>query len=388
MGYEIITGKINKAKKIVVYGPEGIGKSTFASMFPNSLFIDTEGSTNNMEVRRFPRPTSWSMLGEELQQIIKDKPCGTLVIDTIDWAENLCIEHICAKAGKNGIEDFGYGNGYVYEKEEFAKFLNRLEEVIEAGINVVLTAHAQLRKFTQPDEIGEYDRWELKLGKKTGSVISPLVKEWADLLLFVNYKTMAVAIDKDGKKFKAQGNARVMYTEHHPCWDAKNRFSLAPELPFNYSEIEHLFKASEKKPDKVAETKYWCHSKTMQTFIGAVSPGEEYFEITHKDYTDIQKAREEMAKTSSPEAPAPSESAPAKNTANDGTDYDGIPTDLVTLMKASGITEEEIREAVSLKGYYPKDTPIANYDDGFINGVLIGAWDKIKAFILDKRAPF
>ena len=388
MGYEIIAGKINKAKKVVVYGPEGIGKSTFASMFPNPLFIDTEGSTNNMEVKRLPRPTSWTMLGEELQQVIKDKPCGTLVVDTIDWAENLCIEHICAKAGKNGIEDFGYGNGYVYEKEEFAKLLNRLEEVIEAGINIVLTAHAQLRKFTQPDEIGEYDRWELKLGKKTGSVISPLVKEWADLLLFVNYKTMAVAVDKDGKKFKAQGNARVMYTEHHPCWDAKNRFDLAPELAFSFSEIAHLFNVSNEKSEKAEEIKYWCHPQTLQIFAGAVAPGDEYFEITYDDYVNMQKAQEEAKKTTLSESTVKAKPIPDDNSDNTAKDYDGIPTELVTLMKASGITEEEIREAVSLKGYYPKDTPIANYDDGFITGVLIGAWDKIKAFILDKRAPF
>lgn len=103
------------------------------------------------------------------------------------------------------IEDFGYGNGYVYTKEEFGRFLNKLSDLIEVGINVVLTAHAQLRKFEQPDELGAYDRWELKLGKKTQSQTSPLVKEWADMLLFANYKTFSVAVGKDGKKHKGQG---------------------------------------------------------------------------------------------------------------------------------------------------------------------------------------
>ena len=51
---EIIKGKIATAKKVVIYGPEGIGKSTFASKFPNPLFIDTEGSTNSMDVARLP----------------------------------------------------------------------------------------------------------------------------------------------------------------------------------------------------------------------------------------------------------------------------------------------------------------------------------------------
>lgn len=215
---EITRGKIQKAKKVVIYGPEGIGKSTFAARFPGAVFIDTEGSTNDMDVARLPRPTSWNMLFDEIEYIkTHTDECRTLVIDTIDWAELLCVEHICAVHNKKGIEDFGYGNGYVYTKEEFGRFLNKLSDLIEVGINVVLTAHAQLRKFEQPDELGAYDRWELKLGKKTQSQTSPLVKEWADMLLFANYKTFSVAVGKDGKKHKGQGGKRTMYTQHHPC---------------------------------------------------------------------------------------------------------------------------------------------------------------------------
>lgn len=215
---EITRGKIPCAKKVVIYGPEGIGKSTFASQFPEPVFIDTEGSTNSMDVARLPKPTSWQMLLDEIQYI-KSHPdvCKTLVIDTIDWAESMCIQCICDKHQKSGIEDFGYGNGYVYTKEEMGRFLNRLSEVVEAGVNVVLTAHAQIRKFEQPDELGAYDRWELKLGKKTSSQTSPLIKEWADMLLFANYKTFSIAVDDKGQKRKAQGGERVMYTSHHAC---------------------------------------------------------------------------------------------------------------------------------------------------------------------------
>lgn len=110
---EIITGKQATALKIVVYGPEGIGKSTFASKFPRPVFIDTEGSTKHMEVARTPRPTSWAMLMEQVRYF-RDRPgeYGTLVIDTADWAEQLCITDLCARSKKPGIEDFGYGKGY------------------------------------------------------------------------------------------------------------------------------------------------------------------------------------------------------------------------------------------------------------------------------------
>ena len=47
---DITSGKIESAQKVIIYGPEGIGKSTFASKFPSPLFSDTEGSTKHMDV--------------------------------------------------------------------------------------------------------------------------------------------------------------------------------------------------------------------------------------------------------------------------------------------------------------------------------------------------
>ena len=209
---EIIRGVIPCAKKVVIYGPEGIGKSTFASKFPDPVFIDTEGSTNSMDVARLPKASSWQMLLDQVDYV-RTHPtmCKTLVIDTIDWAESMCIRHICDKHRKSGIEDFGYGNGYVYVKEELGKFLNQLTEVVDAGVNVVLTAHAQIRKFEQPDELGAYDRWELKLGKKTASQTSPLIKEWADMLLFAGGKPVFY----EPPELKAARQKLVAYLGQH-----------------------------------------------------------------------------------------------------------------------------------------------------------------------------
>ena len=124
---QITKGKRARAQKVVVYGPEGIGKSTFASQFPGAVFIDTEGSTDNMDVSRLDKPSSYTMLKNEIAWV-KANPtcCKTLIIDTIDWAESLIVDDICALHQKKGIEDFGYGNGYVYVKEELGRFLNSL----------------------------------------------------------------------------------------------------------------------------------------------------------------------------------------------------------------------------------------------------------------------
>ena len=372
---EIIRGKRPGAKKVVCYGPEGIGKSTFAARFPDPVFIDTEGSTRDMDVARTPAPTSWAMLMDQVEYICAHPGiCRTLVVDTIDWAEQMCVEHICAKHQKDGLESFGYGTGYVYVKEEFGRFLNKLSEVINAGINVVLTAHAQMRKFEQPDEMGAYDRWELKLGKKTTSQTSPLVKEWSDLLLFANYKTYSVAVDDRGKKRKAQGGSRVMYTSHHPCWDAKNRYGLPEEMPFDYAGIAWIIEGGA--------------SSDSQGTAPPQIPREPPTEPGNRADTR-GSGREEPASNGSGDAAAPGTACGMDSEKQMSviweSDPANIPQNLKDLMIRNGVCEWDIQNVVGARGYYPADTPVEKYDPGFIQGVLVGAWQKVYAMIKEMK---
>ena len=116
--------------KVVLYGPEGIGKSTLAAQFPRPLFIDTEGSTKFMDVPRTERPTSWTMLMEQVHCVWDDPGlCGTLILDTADWAEQLCMANACAAKKISSIDDLGYVKGYKYLAEEFGRLLNTLPEI-------------------------------------------------------------------------------------------------------------------------------------------------------------------------------------------------------------------------------------------------------------------
>jgi len=233
----ISTGVIPRAQKVVIYGSEGVGKTTLAASFPNPLIIDTEGGTAHMDVRRIDRPQSWEELISIVNGVAADpNVCKTLVLDTADWAEALCVAYVCQKYKQNSIESFGYGKGYTILGEEFGRLFAALDAVIASGKNVVITAHAKMRKFEQPDEQGAYDRWEMKLSKQ----VAPLLKEWCDMLLFLNYKTYVVMTEMGAKK--AQGGKRVIYTSHHPCWDAKNRHSLPDEMDLDFKNIAHLFK--------------------------------------------------------------------------------------------------------------------------------------------------
>ncbi|EAE0845943.1 ATP-binding protein [Listeria monocytogenes] len=330
---QITRGKIAKAQKVVFYGPEGIGKTTFASQFPNPLFIDTEGSTSNMDVARLEKPSSWTMLLQQIDFVKLNKPCETLVIDTIDWAERLAIEFVCSRGNKDSITKFGYGEGYIQLEEEFGKFLNRLTDLTEVGIHVVLLAHAKINKFEQPDEMGAYDRYELKLGNKTTAKTAALTKEWADMVLFANYKTVSVATDDKGKKFKAQGGKRVIYTTHHPAWDAKNRFGFPEEIDLDYKKIASVFIQS---------------STPIAPTEPTPEPVPEVPQLPHEQEEQVPESH-----------------------------LIGVPQSLADLMTQNNVTVQEIQQVVASKGYYPADTPIENYDANFISGVLVGAWPKV-----------
>lgn len=335
--FEISSGRMQKPLKMVIYGPEGIGKSSFAAQAPGALFIDTEGSTVHMDVRRLPTPQSWTMLLQEVDYVRRTPGlCQTLVIDTADWAERMARDHVCSTHNVKGLEDFSYGKGYVYLYEAMGQLLNMLTDVVNAGMNVILTAHAKMRKFEQPDELGAYDRWEMKLMKETPGMI----KEWADLVLFATYETYIVKEPGKEKssKGKAQGGARVMHTTHHPCWDAKNRHGLPDKLPLDFGQIAHLF------------------VKDARSETPATAPDPE---------PEIPFTMDEEPEQT---APPPQEST-------------GIPPALLQLMDTAGVTEEQISNAVAARGYYPAGMKIKDYDPDFVQGCLIGAWDSVLAMI-------
>lgn len=374
MAFTISRGTVPKAKKVVLYGPEGIGKTTFAAHFPDAVFIDTEGSTVDYDVARFPEPTSWQMLRDEVAEVKRNPQlCQTLVIDTADWAEHACETHVCKSGQVNSIEGFGYGKGYTYLREEFGRLLNDLTDIANNGTNVVLTAHAQMRKFEQPDELGAYDRWEMKLSKQ----VAPLVKEWANMVLFANYKTFAVKADKNSKA-KAQGGQRVMYTSHHPCWDAKNRYGLPDILPLDYEGIRSVIEGSAAPVRQAAPVQGPDPDKVQVVGQGNVMDflGENKQQPVSQQAPD-QSAKEPEEKKESPQA-------------FPGYEVDqAIPKNLRDLMVADGVGEWELQNLLSAWGYVDSLMPVRDYtkivNDGvsIIDGFLVPQWGEIRKAVAE-----
>lgn len=352
--YELITGVQQKALRVCIYGQAGIGKTTLAAEFPNPVFIDVEDGSNQLPVARMPRPTSWDMLLDEVREVrAGNVPCSSLIIDTADAAEELCIRALCSEKGWKGIEEPGYGKGYTYAAERFGRFLDLLSEVVDGGRNVVVVSHSMARKFERPDEEGAYDRYELKLSKKA----APMVKEWSDMLLFLDYKTyVETESSKDGKitKAKAKGGRRIIRTTHHPCWDAKNRFGLPDEMPLSYDGLAPYV------PDMMLGGRN-VNMEPVKEPEAAAAPTTKPSPIIDLKKIDIEKVKNESPKAD-PRDNYPAEYKP-----------------LVDLMRADGITDEMLRKAVGAKGYRPQECPVEQYPADFVQW-LTSVWSSFVTF--------
>lgn len=371
----ITRGPVRTAIKMLVYGPEGVGKTTFAAHVGGAVFIDTEGGTKHMDVARFDPPKTLEDAMEALECVKKDpEEFGAIVIDTVDWLEKLIFEAVCAEKKINNIEDLGYGKGYVYAKQKMQAILAALQEIADRGVHVVLVCHSIVRKFEQPDDMGAYDRYMLKLNEKN---IAPIVKEWVDLMLFVNYKTDVIK-GADGKTAKGRGGQkRVMYANHSACWDAKNRFGLPDEMPFDFEQIRHLF-GGERKPVEAREIEREPEpeKKPMERKMPTA---------TVEVGGTVPALPKEKPKKKGEKAPRP------ESMKSDDPGKDSLLETLWKLMQKSGVEDPLILQAVvAEKEYYDLTTQIRDYDSEFISDVLIEAWDQVNKLCQTKifNLPF
>lgn len=352
-GIQITRGSVPRPQKVVVYGPEGIGKTLLAAQFPDPLFIDTEGGTDGYDVARTQAPQSWTALKDIVRAVAAERPCGTLVLDTADWAERLLCAELCAKNKWASMEALNYGKCWQYALEEFGRLLDLLTDVRDAGVNVVVTAHAMVSKFDQPDEAASYDRWTMKMYKKDAG----LLKEWADALLFVNYKTVVEMVGEGfSAKGKARGAKRTIFTTHHAAWDAKNRWGLPDEVPLGYEAIApHVPSPTAPAPA--------AHPAAAQRAPHAPAPAPEQAPVA---------------------APAPAGDAPASIPGTEGLPAFWAPA--VQLMERDGVTPDEVRGFAVLQGHFTPDTPLANYPADYVAGLIVPQWEQVVAKVMEYRA--
>ncbi len=245
----VTKGKLSVPDCVVIYGVDGIGKTTFAAAAPDCIFLGPEKGTANQDVSRLPTVKSYNDVLINLQALQEDSHAyKSLAVDSLDWLEPLVWDKVCVDAGATNIEAAygGYGKGYVAANKIWIDFMSRLTQLRDSkGMNIILIAHCQVKVFNDPQTNSTYDRYQLKLNDKA----SALFREYVDSVLFANWETYTK--EEKGKKTKAMGDGtRLMYTERRPGYDAKSRYSLPPTLPLDWNAyVQAKSSGSPEKPE-------------------------------------------------------------------------------------------------------------------------------------------
>ncbi len=231
----IQSGREQRPPRIMIYGSEGVGKSTFGANAPSAIFVQTEDGLGEINCHKFPLATN---LGEVIAQLtaLRDEEHNfqSVVIDSADWLERIIFDEVCKEYGVRSIEkaDGGYGRGYNHALTHWRKVIALLENLRDKrNMLIILVAHAKVERFEDPENAA-YDRYTPRLHKHAASLIA----EWVDAVLFAN-KKFRVQKENDraiAAPIGADGGERIIRTVGSPACIAKNRYGLPSELPLSW----------------------------------------------------------------------------------------------------------------------------------------------------------
>lgn len=229
----ITTGTKYEPPIIVLYGPEGIGKTTIGASSKSPIFIQTENGRGKMDFASFPLCKTKQDVFSQLETLCSENHSyNTLCVDSIDWLEQLFHKEIAKIAGKPNIESIGYGAGYKMALQYWNEYLEMLTYLRdEKGMAIFQIGHASIKKYKDP-ELDQYDVYNLGIH----DAASALIREHADCVFFMKYQTFAIKTDTgfNQKRTRATGgDTRVLYAQNHASAQAKNRYGIPSEVEAN-----------------------------------------------------------------------------------------------------------------------------------------------------------
>lgn len=224
--------------RVVIYGTEGVGKTTFAASAPKPIFLPTENGLDAIKTDAFPLLKSWPEVMDAMNALIAEEhEYETVVLDSVDWLEHLILQQVARDHGLEAYDvnakPLAYGRG-ARAGADYLRFLLDGLDILrdEKGMGVIILAHSQVKRYDDPTT-DAYDRYQLDLNKELASVLT----EWCDILGFANFRVSVKeeAVGIGAKKRRGLGSGeRLLYTQEVPAFKAKSRWSIPAQMPFDY----------------------------------------------------------------------------------------------------------------------------------------------------------
>ena len=214
----------------LLYGPHGIGKTSFAIGYPDPVFVQTEKGEGKLELNTFGVLKSFSDVMGALEALYKeDHGFRTVVLDSASWLEPLIWDQVCKDNNWASIETPGFGKGYVEAKKVWRLVFDGLSMLRDdRQMGVVILAHADIREVKHP-EVEAFDRFQPKLHKDATATI----QEYADNVWHMNRRVNIVKDnpnDKNSRVRGTSGDTRILWTAERAGHLAKNRFSMPSQI--------------------------------------------------------------------------------------------------------------------------------------------------------------
>jgi energy-coupling factor transporter ATP-binding protein EcfA2 len=243
----ILRGKTFPPARIVVYGPSGVGKSTFACAAPGVLALDYEHGLHEIGPSRVLGAATWTESLALVREACEGSGDWTQVtIDTLDKLFDQCAAEV-VKGGKKGektLSDFGWGDGFEAAAGRWRELLFILEGARAKGRSVVLVAHVQQQTSDDPQTGGKTVKSIAAIDKRSWGA----THRWADAILFADYER-----GLSDKRVVMTGE-RILHTQAGTGFDAKNRWGLPKEMPLSWTEFERARQALCRTPDEVRKS--------------------------------------------------------------------------------------------------------------------------------------
>jgi hypothetical protein len=242
--HNLKTGVSLDPPRILIHGHEKTGKTTFASLAPNPIFLRTEDGQGTISMSAWDIETLQDFFDAVALLLTEPHDFQSVVIDSVDWFEPMVIASLIANRPKNekgvdvtSIEDYGYGKGYVYIMEEWQRVFDCLTALRARGMIILMIAHSVSEKVNPPDG-SSYDRVGIKLAKAAAEKFF----EYSDLIIH-SRKGVILASDNNTKDKKALkkvvGDASMpieLITTSSSSIRAGNRYAMTgmpPVIPFD-----------------------------------------------------------------------------------------------------------------------------------------------------------